>query len=492
MRKLQVLLAILAGPALAQQPNGTINAPIYATGYISQVGGTNVTTDIKPSSNHPTNLNIYTTGAISGIWTIKLPNPAFEGQILSFSCGGSAAAISIASSDGSTVDSNLPTACVGASTFAAQFDQRNNIWRYIGYGNTASIIPSQLPAFTGGDCTTTAGSVVINCGYGTGIKTALGTNIGTVGAPVVFNGAGGTPSSINLSNGTNLPNSALPSTIMLNGAPNVGPLNIKPSSAGLWTSVYIENYSATDNVAGPVWNTPTYLTLRDLYQGTRGANHGNAAYAGDGNGPTIAFDSWSRTGGGGIVTAGVINAGLQGAGAGAECTDFDFNGYISGTYQGLFSINGCGPGYVTTTPSIVPASTGVMDVGMTTRRWRDGWFSGAVSATGVSATGNSYLTNANVTNLLGNSGAPTVSACGTGSPAVSSDATTLSGMVTTGSGATTTCTLTWAAAKSTKPQCVISSETGATLTGYTPSTSGLVITFASAAAQKFTYICTGY
>jgi len=163
MRKLLALLTIFASPALAQQPNGTINSPIYATGYISQVGGANVTTKIPPQPNHPTNLNIYTVGAISGTWTIQLPNPAFEGQILSFSCGGSAAAISITSSDGSTVDSNLPTACVGASTFAAQFDQRNNIWRYIGYGNSAGIVPSQLPAFVGGDCTTSAGSVALTC-----------------------------------------------------------------------------------------------------------------------------------------------------------------------------------------------------------------------------------------------------------------------------------------------------------------------------------------
>jgi hypothetical protein len=39
MRKLLALLTIFASPALAQQPNGTINSPIYATGYISQVGG---------------------------------------------------------------------------------------------------------------------------------------------------------------------------------------------------------------------------------------------------------------------------------------------------------------------------------------------------------------------------------------------------------------------------------------------------------------------
>lgn len=42
-------------------------------------------------------------------------------------------------------------------------------------------------------------------GLGTGVATALGVNVGSAGAPVLFNGAGGTPSSITLTNGTGLP-----------------------------------------------------------------------------------------------------------------------------------------------------------------------------------------------------------------------------------------------------------------------------------------------
>lgn len=42
-------------------------------------------------------------------------------------------------------------------------------------------------------------------GLGTGVATALGVNTGSAGAVVLFNGAGGTPSSITLSNGTGLP-----------------------------------------------------------------------------------------------------------------------------------------------------------------------------------------------------------------------------------------------------------------------------------------------
>lgn len=42
-------------------------------------------------------------------------------------------------------------------------------------------------------------------GLGTGIATALAVNTGSAGAPVLFDGAGGTPSSITLTNGSGLP-----------------------------------------------------------------------------------------------------------------------------------------------------------------------------------------------------------------------------------------------------------------------------------------------
>ena len=41
--------------------------------------------------------------------------------------------------------------------------------------------------------------------FGTNVQTALGVNIGSAGAPVLFNGAGGTPTSLTLTNATGLP-----------------------------------------------------------------------------------------------------------------------------------------------------------------------------------------------------------------------------------------------------------------------------------------------
>jgi len=45
--------------------------------------------------------------------------------------------------------------------------------------------------------------------FGTGVQTALGINIGSAGAPVLFNGALGTPSSGTLTNATGLPQSGV-------------------------------------------------------------------------------------------------------------------------------------------------------------------------------------------------------------------------------------------------------------------------------------------
>lgn len=41
--------------------------------------------------------------------------------------------------------------------------------------------------------------------FGTGVQTAIGVNVGSAGAPVLFDGAGGTPSSLTLTNATGLP-----------------------------------------------------------------------------------------------------------------------------------------------------------------------------------------------------------------------------------------------------------------------------------------------
>jgi hypothetical protein len=74
-----------------------------------------------------------------------------------------------------------------------------------------------------GDCTVAAGGgitctktngtafgALATTTPGTGIATALGVNVGTAGAPVINGGAGGTPSSLTLTNALGLPAAAMP------------------------------------------------------------------------------------------------------------------------------------------------------------------------------------------------------------------------------------------------------------------------------------------
>lgn len=82
---------------------------------------------------------------------------------------------------------------------------------------SATVVPiitydakGRLTAVSSATITPAVGSIT---GLGTGVATALGTNVGSAGAFVVNGGAGGTPSSITLTNGTGLPTTGLTGTL---------------------------------------------------------------------------------------------------------------------------------------------------------------------------------------------------------------------------------------------------------------------------------------
>lgn len=108
-----------------------------------------------------------------------------------------------------------------------------------GAGGTPSSITlsngSGLPASTG------------ISGLGTGVAIALAVNVGSSGAPVVLNGAGGTPSAITLINGTSLPISTGVSGL---GAGVATAATIVPNTAG--------GFVTTGNVQTPITTAITY------------------------------------------------------------------------------------------------------------------------------------------------------------------------------------------------------------------------------------------
>lgn len=92
-------------------------------------------------------------------------------------------------------------------------------------------------------------------GLGTGVATALAVNIGSAGAPVTFNGAGGTPSSITLTNGTGLPGSGISSQIGASNLPAGTLFNFQSVTNGVANA--IAGNSTWNDLGLSVTITPT-------------------------------------------------------------------------------------------------------------------------------------------------------------------------------------------------------------------------------------------
>lgn len=104
----------------------------------------------------------------------------------------------------SIADALADASTKGAATFTASDFNSSSGLISLDYTNGQSANGSTKGYLTAADWTTfNAKQAAIT--FGTGVQAAIGVNIGSAGAPVLFNGAGGTPSSFTLTNATGLP-----------------------------------------------------------------------------------------------------------------------------------------------------------------------------------------------------------------------------------------------------------------------------------------------
>lgn len=228
-------------------------------------------------------------------------------------------------------------------------------------------------------CTPAIASIT---GLGTGVAAALAINIGSAGAPVLFNGAGGTPSSMT---GTNITGTAAGLSIGGNAATATTATNVAvggitgagagcitwlttPSSANLRGCLTDETGTGLAYFQGGDIGTPsagvginlTSLNASNLASGTVAAARGGAG----------AINGVLAGNGSGVVSQGTC-AGLSGVAASCATDATNATNITSGTLaSGRLAWNGANQQAVPSNPVGTTSATGVMmGLGVTTCRF---------------------------------------------------------------------------------------------------------------------------
>lgn len=144
-------------------------------------------------------------------------------------------------------------------------------------GTPSSMTGTNITGTAAGLTAGTASAVAVGgiTGLGTGVGTALAINVGSAGAPVVLNGAGGTPSAITLTNGTGLPVAGITnstSTALGLGSIELGAASdttLSRSAAGVLAveGVVIPSISSTSTLTGKQSLASGALGTDDTWEG---------------------------------------------------------------------------------------------------------------------------------------------------------------------------------------------------------------------------------
>jgi hypothetical protein len=254
-----ILTALLCSVALA--------ATIYA-----QSRGTPSTLRVRIDANG--SLVVASAAQVNPVTTVTFNNARLavdsSGNLLTVISGGSGVGtvtsvavqspISTLSGPGNPITTTGTITCPTCATVTAtlgQFTTTNSatfagvISNETGFdGANGVLVFSKSPTLTLENGTLLPVATGIS-GFGTGVATALATNIGSVGAFVTFNGALGTPSSGTLTNATGLPVAGLS-----NLGTNVGTFLVTPSSANLLSAITDE----TGTGVAVFGTSPTFTT----------------------------------------------------------------------------------------------------------------------------------------------------------------------------------------------------------------------------------------
>lgn len=259
---------------------------------------TNISTDtftISRAQEGTTARNIVVGDYIANAITVKsftdIENLITSGGVTSVA--GTANQITLSAATGDVVVS-IATGYAGQTSITTLGTVTTGVWNGTAIGDT----------YISSATTWNAKQSAIT--FGTGVQSALGVNIGSAGAPILFNGAGGTPSSMV---GTNITGTAAGLTAGVASAVAVG--GITGLGTGVATALAINVGSAgafvTFNGAG---GTPSSITLTNATGYPTASTSVLGVVKVDGTSITISGGVISAASGSGTVTTVGFTGGL--------------------------------------------------------------------------------------------------------------------------------------------------------------------------------------